>query len=116
MLHYRPAPLAGLLPFLLLAAAGCSGSHTPPGAADPALRAALDAWQNGEPPDSLAAQEPAVRVIDDDWLAGLRLQRYELQGDGELVGTGLRCPVVLHLRDSGGQALPPRQVVYEVST
>jgi len=88
-----------------LAAAGCSGPPRPadPGQARAALRAALDAWKQGETPEALKQRRPPVYVHDDDWQAGRRLLDYELAGD-EPFGGELRCRATLSLDGEGGPA------------
>ena len=96
--------LLALLPVLAL---GCGGAR-PPEPADPdqareALRAALDAWRKGEPPDALKGRQPPIYVNDADWQAGHRLAGYELKGDGKYYGAQFRCSVVLSLELGKGK-------------
>jgi hypothetical protein len=108
-----------LCPLLLagaLAAVGCAHPPAPadPGQARDALRRALDAWQRGEPAESLQTQQPPLRVSDDDWEGGQQLVRYELGPDQPIGGT-LRCRVLLSLRNSRGQSFQ-KKAVYSVAT
>ena len=98
-------------------AGGCGGRITPPAPADPAaarngLRAALDAWKRGEPPDALKGRQPPVYVNDPEWRSGLRLADYALLDDAP-AGADLRCRVVLSLSDPSGRARP-KAAVYDV--
>jgi hypothetical protein len=95
-----------LLALLSFVALGCGQSRPQP--ADPdkaneALRAALDAWQNGDTPEGLKARQPPIYVNDADWFAGHRLTGYELNGDGKYYGAQFRCSVVLSLEPSKGK-------------
>jgi hypothetical protein len=114
-------PLGPVVACLVLSAAaiGCGG-RTPPPPADPvearaALKAALDAWQAGTPPQSLRQRKPAIHVADEDWLAGRRLAGYRLADEGRMLGLTLRCPVVLELQNDRGQIVR-RNVTYAVGT
>jgi len=109
---------AGLLVLgaALAVAAGCA---RPPAPADPvqareALRAALDAWQKGEPAQSLQHGRPAVIVVDYEWRNGYRLAGYQVEGD-EPFAAGLRCRVALALTDPHGRPVR-KPAVYTVGT
>lgn len=105
---------------ILLAAIGCGrgGATVPPVEAEQArqaLRVALDAWKAGEPYDALAKRSPPVRVIDEDWLAGLKLESYEVGARDRALGPTLRCPVTLRLRDRAGKSIR-KLVAFDVAT
>lgn len=103
-----------LLALLLLAGCGPSAPATAdPDKARDVLRAALDAWKQGDSLESLRERSPAIHANDPDWAAGARLERYEIKdGDGKLTGYDFSCPVTLFLR--GGAK--PRNVSYTVGT
>lgn len=106
------------LPLLLVAAGlvGCGGGPPPP--ADPAagvavLRAALEAWQAGEPADALKGRTPPVTVVDKDWSGGARLLRFEIEeAAAQPTGYDLGCPAKLWLGDG---KRPPVRVRYVVA-
>jgi len=111
----RPALVAVAAGLVIL---GC-GRQTPPQPADPArareaLKAALDAWQKGEPAEALHDRRPPVRVIDPEWRSGRRLVGYRLQDDQPL-GGDLRCQLLLSLKDANGKAVQ-KKAVYSVGT
>src|SRR4051794_11254922 len=112
----RPGPALPLLAAALLAA-GCGGpaARVPePGEALPALRAALESWQQGESPDSLLGRRPAISVADPDWAQGARLVRFEIEeGGARPSGFDLGVPVRLWLGEGGKE---PRQVRYTIAT
>lgn len=102
---------------LTLACAGC-GASAPP--SDPAegrktLQTVLDAWKGGEKPDALAQRTPPIHVTDGDWMSGLRLQSYEANDEGKLVGTDVNYNVVLELKTAKGKTVK-RNAVYAVTT
>jgi len=112
----RPWWLAGAL-VLALACDGC-GPSAP--ASDPAegrktLQAVLDAWKGGEKPDALAQRTPPIHVTDGDWMSGLRLQSYQADDEGKLVGTDVNYNVVLELKTAKGKTVK-RNAVYAVTT
>jgi hypothetical protein len=88
--------------FALLLVSGChEGTGLPP-AADPekaraSLRTALDAWQQGEQPDSLKNRTPAIYFTDFAWQGGQRLLKYELGEQTKGVGQQVVCSAVLSL-------------------
>ncbi len=111
----------GLLGMALAAvvAAGCSRGTLPP-AADPdaarqGLKTALDAWQAGEPVEAVAKRSPPIHVADDAWQGGARLLKYEIMGDGEMLGLNLCFPVSLSLQGGDGKTVQ-RKVRYTVGT
>src|SRR4051794_28572196 len=90
----RSWPLA--CAFLLSFGCGASQTGAPadPSRAQEALHAALDAWKGGQPLDALAQRSPPIRVSDLDWSGGLRLEGYQAEGAGQLLGYDLNYPVV----------------------
>jgi hypothetical protein len=115
----RPRALLLLAPAMAWGC-GCGGSATASRPADPerarqALHAALDAWKAGQTRDDAARLSPPIRVADEDWLAGLKLVDYRLEPGDRVIGTGLRCPVVLTLRDRRGKARK-KPVLYAINT
>jgi hypothetical protein len=111
--------LTRIAPLAVFLAAGCGGpslqAPADPARAREALQSALDAWQRGEPPDSLRVASPAVLVKDPDWSAGYRLARYEIGADGDRAGVDLRYPVRLTLTDARGRTVR-RNITYTVGT
>src|SRR5215218_4674398 len=86
---------------LLVLAAGCGPSPHPPvdpGEAGAHLKAALDAWQAGEPYESLAARNPPIAFNEPLWRDGARLVSYDL-GEVELHGRQGKCKVKLTTQD-----------------
>jgi hypothetical protein len=105
---------------VLASCAGCSRQRPPP-AVDPdearqLLRDVLECWKKGETPEAQRDRSPPVQVADEDWMAGARLTHFEVKDSGDVVGVNLRSRVTLHLKGRGGRILPPRKVVYIVST
>lgn len=100
-----------------LAAGGCGRPvPRPPDRAEAVafLRAALDAWQRGEKPDSLRQRQPPIRVADPAWSQGARLTRFEIEEDqARPSGFDLGCTVKLWLADGKKE---PRRVKYTVAT
>ncbi len=82
-----------------------------PGKAREALRSALDAWKAGRPIDSLQQDNPPIVAQDFDWLAGAKLDAFELVGDGTPQDANLRVPVKLTLKGK-----PAKTVHYIVGT
>ena len=105
---------------LALAIAGC-GRGSPParsldeGAARAALVEALDSWKAGRPHAMPAPGDPALRVADEDWLAGVRLIDYRPSRGEQVVGSRLLCPVTLIVEGPGGRRVE-RPVRYAVGT
>jgi hypothetical protein len=78
-----------------------------------ALRTALEAWKQGERPESLRDGAPSIHMTDDDWQAGRRLKRYQVDDADEVVGVGLRCNVVLAFEDESGGKVE-RRALYHI--
>jgi hypothetical protein len=64
--------------------AGCGSSptvesyHPQDITAQEALEKALTAWQNSQEPGSLTGGAPKIRVADERWLKGAKLQKFEI--------------------------------------
>jgi hypothetical protein len=72
-----------LLGGLLVTAAGCGSygyeRYVPAEqTARQALETALTAWQNGQPPDQVAAGPPVVRAVDSKWKSGQKLSKFQI--------------------------------------
>lgn len=76
-----------------------------------ALRTTLDAWKAGRTIESLAKDDPPIVAQDFDWMAGVKLDNYEVQGDGTPQDANLRIPVKLSLKGKG-----QKTVTYIVGT
>ena len=100
----RRRAVAAAFAALLALTGGCAKSLPPQ--ADPvqsraALTAALDAWKEGRPPESLRDREPRVDFRDPHWDKGSRLVRYEVKAE-ERSGASARFTVALVLRQPDG--------------
>jgi hypothetical protein len=78
-----------------------------------ALRTALETWRQGERPESLHGASTPILITDDDWQAGRRLVRYQVEEAQETDGPGLRCNVVLGIEDERGSRIE-RRALYQV--
>ncbi len=118
----RLVPLCGLalLAAGLLTLSGCgstsaaTGTAPEPDQAQAVLRQALDAWKSGAAHNALAGQSPAIRMADEEWLAGGKLIDFRLADPGQPVGPRVPCPAVLTVRDARGRS-SQRTVLYQVS-
>jgi hypothetical protein len=78
------------------------------------LRSVLEAWQQGEKPQTLSEWTPAVAVADRDWARGARLVKFEIEEDHiKPAGYDLSIGVKLWL-ENGKQA--PQKARFTVST
>lgn len=105
--------LLGVLAFF----PGCGTSPSAPANPDKArdaLRASLDAWQNGEKPHTLKERKPAIHVVDYEWTDGQRLLHYQI-GTDELIGNQLRCRVQLTVQNKLGRVVR-QPAAYSVGT
>ena len=50
------------------------------------LEAALTAWQDGRPIESIAGSSPPVRVVDSGWQAGEKLEAFQILGEADVDG------------------------------
>lgn len=55
----------------------------------------FSAWQAGVPVAELRGERPPVYVSEDWWQAGFELDQFQIEGEGELVGTNVRVTVTL---------------------
>jgi hypothetical protein len=112
----RPSWLASVL-IMVLGCGGCGQSASPSDRIEgrKALRAVLDAWKGGEKPDALARRTPPIHVSDGDWMSGIRLQGYEADDGGKLVGSDVNFNVVLELKTAKGKVVK-KDAVYAVTT
>jgi hypothetical protein len=98
-------PRSALLALALVAVSIGCGESLPPAAepdrAQAALRTALDAWKNGESPESLKTRNPAIYVSDTEWRNGAQLEQYEIES-GQTAGLGWRCEVTLTVKNAQG--------------
>lgn len=100
---------------LLLAVAGCGGGLPPPAdvkEARAALTAALDAWQEGQPPEKLRERSPPVDFKDVGWDQGAKLKKYEVTKE-EASGLSAKFTVKLTVAEKSG-ASRARVTVYSV--
>ena len=100
---------------LLLFLAGCGKGLPPstdPDVARKALTAALDAWKEGRPPETLLARTPPVDFSDVLRDRGSRLTRYQVKAE-ERSGLSVRFTVQLMLQPKDG-AGRERDVVFNV--
>jgi hypothetical protein len=103
---------AGLAPGL----PGCGNAGRPApqenlDRAQASLQASLDAWKKGAKPNAFKA--PAVELADPDWQAGFRLVDYMIYSTEGRQGEGVRCGVVLSMRDRQGKTLS-KDVSYRI--
>lgn len=100
-----------------LLSAGCGGSLPPTADRETAittLKGALDAWQKGEKPEALSRRDQPVQIFDTDWLAGLKLSRYEIdESQVKPSGFDQAIPTKLWLVDGKKN---PVVVTYSVAT
>jgi hypothetical protein len=102
---------------LCFLAAGCGRKLDPPvepGQAGEVLRAALDAWKNGEPYGALDQRDPPIYFNEREWEAGKQLVNYQ-PGPVTLVGRQGNCKVKLTLRDKEGRTTE-REIGYQIDT
>ena len=74
---------------------------TDPDVARDALTAALDAWKEGRPPESLLARTPPVDFRDVHQTGGSLLTRYQVEAE-ERSGLSVRFTVQLTLQQKDG--------------
>lgn len=119
--RHRSLPRRSWCPMAALALVlgfGCGGPSAAP--SDPVegrqtLQTVLDAWKVGEKPAALSQRTPPIQVSDGDWLSGLRLQSYQADDEGKLVGTDVNYSVVLELKTAQGKVVK-KTAVYAVTT
>jgi hypothetical protein len=106
-----------LIVALCLFAAGCGRKLDPPVEPDKAgevLRAALDAWKNGEPYGALEQRDPPIYFRESEWEAGKKLVSYQ-PGVVKLMGRQGVCKVKLALQDREGNTRE-REIGYQIDT
>jgi hypothetical protein len=82
------------------------------GAAKAAVTAALDAWTQGESPQTLRERKPPVDFKDLNWDRGNQLRKYEVEKETPS-GASAVITVKLHLTEKSGASFT-RVVVYNV--
>jgi hypothetical protein len=105
--------------FVCLTTGGC-GSSSPAAVSDPnvartTLQDVLESWKKGDASDALSKGSPVIYVADEDWQAGAKLESYQIESNGDLVGTSLRAPVTLKIKDAKGKPRT-RKVFFTVTT
>jgi hypothetical protein len=106
---------------IMIAANGCA-RRPEPAATTPydselarsTLVSALDAWKRGEA-RKLAKGTPAIRLVDDDLIAGLRLADYEIEEPDDPIERHQDVAVILSLRDRAGKVIR-REARYQIAT
>lgn len=94
-----------------LLCAGCgegiapTQSATDPAQARQTLTSALDSWKQGQKHAEMPNASPPIRVADEDWLAGGKLQDYSLEGDGQARGSAVVWRVKLNLKTPQGRTV-----------
>jgi hypothetical protein len=102
-------------------AAGCgSGTGQSPHPVQPdlarnTLQEVLQSWKDGETIDSWREHDPQVVVQDLDWMAGRKLQNFEILDGDEAVDANLHCQVRLTLNDPDARQAE-QTVTYLVTT
>ena len=101
-----PIPRSRLLLLLFpFAAIGC-GNDLPPQAspdqARAALVAALDAWKDGKPVESLAAHDTPIYFNDSKWTPEARLLSYSISEGHEMYGQTVRLAGTLSIKQPDG--------------
>ncbi len=109
----------GSVIFVGFAVVLCLGCGGPPAAIEPdranqAMRTALDAWQKGEPVNSLKDRKPSIQMVDPDWQAGFKLVSYQLQKE-QPWGADVVFHTLLSLQKGTGKAVQ-KKVLYTVGT
>jgi hypothetical protein len=98
---------------------GCGFGSTPhpadPGAAQDALRVALDGWKAGQKPADFETRAQPIVIKDLDWTEGYQLVGYTAAAEGRLAGYDMTYPVTLELKSPKGKTLK-REAVYTVTT
>jgi hypothetical protein len=114
---FGPAGALTLMFSLALGSAGCGTSRpaSDRGDATQALHSALDAWKRGEKPEGLAQKSPPIHATDGDWLAGLKLQNYQADDNGSVVGSDVHFKVVLEVKTDKGRVVK-KNATYSVTT
>jgi hypothetical protein len=101
-------------------AAGCGSGPRRAGPVDvelarESLRAALESWKKGEPPEALRDHYPSITIQDMDWKSGYALVSYEIRDGEKEDACNLHCPVRLTVRDLQGKEVK-KPVTYVIGT
>ena len=95
-----------LVPFLVW---GCGArpvaAPVNPDVARATLITTLDAWKAGRPIETLAADKPPVVAQDFDWMAGAKLDAYEVLDQGTAQDANLKVAVRLSLHGKGSKTV-----------
>jgi hypothetical protein len=92
----------GVLATLLLS--GCDSTHAhdvDESRAREALKTALDQWKSGAAPKSLQQSATPMTIQDFDWMAGVKLNDYQIVDEGKAYDANLRVQVKLTLTGQG---------------
>ncbi|MCS7017274.1 MAG: hypothetical protein NZM42_14305 [Gemmatales bacterium] len=108
------------LPVLVLVGGSLLSCRPGPATADPdqareALQKTLEAWQQGNLPDSLKNANPPVIITEPQWSQGKRLIKYELINSGEPCGHDWKIAVRLWLRAPDG-SIAQESGIYVIGT
>jgi hypothetical protein len=83
---------------------GCDSTHAhdvDESRAREALKTALDQWKSGADPKSLQASPTPMTIQDFDWMAGVKLNDYQIIDEGKAYDANLRVQVKLSLAGQG---------------
>lgn len=96
---------------------GCGGTNAPVNVdiAQQTLTSTLEFWKDGETPESVGEQKPAIIVQDIDWTSGAKLLDYEIIDEGKPVDANLIAKVKLKLAGADGKETQ-KTVTYVVGT
>jgi hypothetical protein len=101
-----------------VAVIGCGGRRNAPAEAAVArqsLATALESWKAGDPPEKIREGSPSITMVDLAWVAGQKLESFEIVGPEVETAVNLICPVKLVLKDKDGKQVT-KQVKYVVAT
>lgn len=76
------------------------------------LRQGLDAWKKGDSLDSFQSSS-SIAFSDPQWKNGLKLIKYEVNGDGQASGHDWQCKVTLTVKDRSEKTV---KATYIIST
>ena len=102
---------------VLMVFVGCGGGNAPVNVniAQQTLTSTLEFWKDGETPESVSEQKPAIIVQDVDWTNGVTLLDYEIIDEGQPVDANLIAKVKLKLAGADGKETQ-KTVTYVVGT
>jgi len=101
-----------------VAVIGCGGRRNVPADASVArqsLTTALESWKAGDPPTKIRDGSPSITMVDVAWVAGQKLESFEIVGPDVETAVNLVCPVKLVLKDKDGKQVT-KQVKYVIAT